>query len=151
LVKRLCKCPIYCKELVMRQHIICNPFSTQSLPILHLHSTHSLYPILYPLFTRSLPILYPFCTQTLPTISTHFLCPILFTLSTHSLPILYPFSTHSRPTLPTLFPLSIPTLCRYTTSVTEPAPKGAASFGRSRRHNAMRLRLRRLQQWYLHG
>jgi hypothetical protein len=36
------------------------------------------------------------------------------------------------------------------TSVAEPEPQGAASFGRSRSPNAIRLRLRRLKlrQWY---
>jgi hypothetical protein len=36
----------------------------------------------------------------------------------------------------------------FKSSVAEPEPQGAASFGRSRSRNAMRLRLR-LRQWYL--
>jgi hypothetical protein len=141
---------MYCIELVMR-HTICNPFSTHSVPTLYplslpILSTHYLYPILYPLYpfsTHSLPILYTFSTHTLPTLSTHSLCPSLYTLSTHSLPTHYPFSTHH--SLPTIYPLSthfLPTLypfSPYTHSL-------SASFGRSRRRNAMRLRLRRLRQ-----
>jgi hypothetical protein len=38
-----------------------------------------------------------------------------------------------------------PRLLKLTGSVAEPEPQGAASFGRSRSRNAMRLRLR---QWY---
>jgi hypothetical protein len=40
---------------------------------------------------------------------------------------------------------------RLETSVAEPEPQGAASFGRIRSRNAIRLRLRRLRlrQWYL--
>jgi hypothetical protein len=41
---------------------------------------------------------------------------------------------------------SLRTLC---TSVAEPEPQGAASFGRSRSRNEIRLRFRlRLRQWY---
>jgi hypothetical protein len=39
-------------------------------------------------------------------------------------------------------------LLLYRTSVAEPEPQGAASFGQSRSRNAMRLRRLQFRQWY---